>query len=90
MYTVIFSKRADKDITNIVKHVAAENPPAAKTLGSSLLDLALSLDSMPYRVGEPSRFEVRKAGRFAYFALKTGAGLFFQVPPAARSLLPGR
>jgi plasmid stabilization system protein ParE len=49
MYTVIFSKRADKDITNIVKHVAAENPPAAKTLGSSLLDLALSLDSMPYR-----------------------------------------
>jgi len=49
MYTVIFSKSADKDIISIVKHVAAENPEAGKKLGSSLLDLALSLDSMPYR-----------------------------------------
>jgi toxin ParE1/3/4 len=49
MYTVIFSKSADKDIINIVKHVAAENPQAAKRLGSNLLELALSLDSMPYR-----------------------------------------
>jgi plasmid stabilization system protein ParE len=49
MYTVIFSQGADKDIIGIVKHVAAENPEAAKKLGSRLLDLALSLDSMPYR-----------------------------------------
>ena len=49
MYTVIFSKSADKDIINIVKHVAAENPQAAKKLGSTLLELALSLNSMPYR-----------------------------------------
>jgi plasmid stabilization system protein ParE len=37
MYAVIFSQRADKDIIGIVKHVAAENPEAAKKLGSSLL-----------------------------------------------------
>ncbi len=49
MYRVIFSKSADKDIISIVRHVAAENPKAAKRLGSSLLDPALSLDSMPYR-----------------------------------------
>jgi plasmid stabilization system protein ParE len=49
MYTVIFSKSADKDIISIVKHVAAENPDAAEKFGSSLLDLALSLDWMPYR-----------------------------------------
>jgi plasmid stabilization system protein ParE len=30
MYTVIFSKSADKDIISIVKHVAVENPEAAK------------------------------------------------------------
>jgi plasmid stabilization system protein ParE len=45
MYTVIFSKSADKDIISIVKY----NPEAAQRLGSSLLDLTLSLDSMPYR-----------------------------------------
>jgi plasmid stabilization system protein ParE len=45
MYAVIFSQRADKDIISIVKHIAADNPEAAKKLGSSLLDLALSLDS---------------------------------------------
>jgi plasmid stabilization system protein ParE len=30
MYTVIFSKSADKDIISIVKHVAAENPADAQ------------------------------------------------------------
>jgi toxin ParE1/3/4 len=55
MYTVIFSKSADKDIVNIVKYVAAENPQAAQELGSNLLDLALSLDSMPFRGSKVKR-----------------------------------
>ena len=55
MYRVIFSKSADKDVMSIVKHVAAENPDAARKLGSSLLDLALSLDSMPYRGSKVKR-----------------------------------
>jgi plasmid stabilization system protein ParE len=48
VYGHLFQKRRQR-IISIVKHVAAENPEAAKKLGSSLLDLALSLDSMPYR-----------------------------------------
>jgi plasmid stabilization system protein ParE len=31
MYTVIFSKSADKDVISIVKHVAAKNPEAQPT-----------------------------------------------------------
>jgi toxin ParE1/3/4 len=57
----VFSKSADKDIISIVKHVAAENPEAAKKLGSSLLNLALNLDSMPYR---GSKVKKRRAGVF--------------------------
>jgi toxin ParE1/3/4 len=49
MYTVLFSKRADKDIISIVEYVAADNPEAAEKLGSNLIELALSLNSMPHR-----------------------------------------
>jgi plasmid stabilization system protein ParE len=49
MYTVLFSERAAKDIISIVEYIAADNAQAAEKLGSNLIELALSLNSMPHR-----------------------------------------
>jgi plasmid stabilization system protein ParE len=49
MCTVLFSQRADKYIISIVEYIAADNPEAAEKLGSNLIELALSLNSMPHR-----------------------------------------
>jgi plasmid stabilization system protein ParE len=49
MYSVILSHRASKDLTGIVKYIAAANPDAAERIGFELVNLAMSLDSMPYR-----------------------------------------
>jgi toxin ParE1/3/4 len=48
MYTVLFSERAAKDIISIVEYIAADNSEAAQKLGSNLIELALSLNSMPH------------------------------------------
>jgi hypothetical protein len=49
MYPVVILEEALEDLKNIVGYVATENPRAAETLGSELLDAAMSLESLPYR-----------------------------------------
>jgi toxin ParE1/3/4 len=49
MYSVILSNQAIKNLTGIVEYIAADNPDAADKIGFELVNLAMSLDSMPYR-----------------------------------------
>ena len=49
MYPVILSNQSIKNLTGIVEYIAAENPDAADKLGFELVNLAMGLDSMPYR-----------------------------------------
>jgi plasmid stabilization system protein ParE len=48
MYSVTLSHRASKDVTSIVEYIAGTNPDAAERIGFELVDLAMSLDSLPY------------------------------------------
>jgi hypothetical protein len=56
MYTVIFSKSADKDIVNIVKYVAAENPQAAQELrdGQTYLTVSKTRICKKFRFSSPN------------------------------------
>ena len=49
MYSVILSNQAIKNLTGIVEYIAADNPDAADKIGFELVNLAMSLDFMPYR-----------------------------------------
>ena len=49
MYAVIILEEAQEDLINIVAHPSVDNAVAAEKLGNQLLDLAQSLESMPYR-----------------------------------------
>ena len=49
MYSVILSQRASKDLAGIVEYIAGVNPDAAERIGFELVDLAMSLDALPYR-----------------------------------------
>jgi toxin ParE1/3/4 len=49
MYSVILSNQSIKNLTGIVEYIAAENPDAADKIGFELVNLAMGLDSMPYR-----------------------------------------
>lgn len=55
MYTVLFLERADKDVQSIVDYIASDNPQAAERLRGELLQLALSLNSFPYRGSQVKR-----------------------------------
>ena len=48
-YSVILSNQAIKNLTGIVEYIAADNPDAADKIGFELVNLAMSLDFMPYR-----------------------------------------
>jgi len=49
MYSVILSDAAQTDLDNIVQYIAVHNPTAAEKLGLELIDLAMSLQTFPYR-----------------------------------------
>jgi plasmid stabilization system protein ParE len=49
MYSVILSDTAQTDLYNIVQYIAVHNPTAAEKLGLELIDLAMSLQTFPYR-----------------------------------------
>jgi toxin ParE1/3/4 len=49
MYAVILSGAAQTDLDNIVRHIAVDNPTAAEKLGMDLIDVVMSLETLPYR-----------------------------------------
>jgi toxin ParE1/3/4 len=49
MYAVLVLEEAHEDLISIVARLSRDNPTAAQKLGHELLDLAQSLESMPYR-----------------------------------------
>jgi plasmid stabilization system protein ParE len=49
MYSVVLSNQAIKNLTGIVEYIASDNLDAAEKTGFELVNLAMSLDSMPYR-----------------------------------------
>src|SRR5467141_2931472 len=49
MYAVILSNAAQTDLDNIVRHIAVDNPTVAEKLGLDLIDVAMSLETLPYR-----------------------------------------
>ena len=55
MYSVILSNQAIKDLTGIVEYIGADNPDAAEKTGFELVNLAMSLDYMPYRGSKVKR-----------------------------------
>ena len=49
MYAVILLNTAQTDLDNIVRYIAVDNPTAAEKLGLDLIDVAMSLETLPYR-----------------------------------------
>ena len=49
MYAVILWDAAQTDLDNIVQYIAVDNPTAAEKLGMDLIDVVMSLETLPYR-----------------------------------------
>jgi plasmid stabilization system protein ParE len=49
MHAVVLSAAAQTDLDNIVQYIAVDNPTAAEKLGLDLIDVAMSLETLPYR-----------------------------------------
>jgi toxin ParE1/3/4 len=69
-YRLIYTKPADRDLENIGRTTARDNPRAAEKLGLALVELAESLTRLPYR-GTPLRERpgVRKLVHAPYVVL---------------------
>ena len=50
MYKVLIRETAHDSLREIVSYVSADNPAAAEKLGGQLVDQALSLESLPFRI----------------------------------------
>ncbi len=50
-YQVDFAAQTERDLLSIAKFLAQKNPTAAQRLGNELIDLALTLSSLPRRGG---------------------------------------
>lgn len=70
VYRLIYTKPAARDLEEIVRHIAADNPSAAHRMGLKLVELAESLTRLPYR-GAPlrDRAGVRKIVHAPYILL---------------------
>ena len=49
MYAVVLSAAAQTDLDNIVQYIAVGLSTAAERLGLDLIDVAMSLETLPYR-----------------------------------------
>jgi plasmid stabilization system protein ParE len=76
MYTVLFLERADKDLQSIVDYIASDDPQAAEKLRTELLQLALSLNSFPYRGSQvkrrPGLFKLIHGNYLIYYRISGG------------------
>jgi toxin ParE1/3/4 len=71
-FQVVLSKRARRDLENIVRYIAEDNPNAAERFGLALMDRALSLahpniHNMGGRL--PERADIRKLVHGDYLIL---------------------
>jgi len=81
-YKVILTPQSVADLEAIVTFIAKDNPEQARTFGYELIDVALSLDTLPERghitpeINEASVREIRHgAYRVIYEILQTPRGV---------------
>jgi plasmid stabilization system protein ParE len=72
MYAVVLSAAAQTDLDDIVRYIAVDNPTAAEKLGLDLIDVAMSLETLPYR---GSRVQKHRTTLFKYSVSHTVRGL---------------
>ena len=69
-YRLIYTKPAERDLEDIVRFIAQDDPRAAERVGLELIELAESLGKLPYRgVLLRSRPGVRKVLQKNYLVL---------------------
>jgi toxin ParE1/3/4 len=93
MYAVIILEEAHEDLINIVAHLSLDNAAAAEKLGNQLLDLAQSLESMPYRgslvKNLPALRKLIHRNYLIYYRVKEQEGLVEIVSFVQGAQIPG-